>query len=71
MRRWNQSSCLAASPLASSAVGHRDAERLDELAVLHAGGAGRFAGAAVEAELEVAFDAGESSSRPSVTARIR
>ena len=36
--------------------GHRDLERLDDLAVLHAGGAGRLAGPAVEAEVEVLAD---------------
>ena len=46
---------LCRQPL--SGLCHRDAERLDQLAVLHAGGAGRFAGTAVEAQLEVALDA--------------
>ena len=36
---------------------HRHAERLDELAVLHAGRAGRFAGAAIEAQVEMAANA--------------
>ena len=36
---------------------HRHAERLDELAVLHAGRAGGFAGAAIEAQLQMAANA--------------
>ena len=35
-------------------VFHRDAEGFNQFSVLHAGGAGRFAGAAVEAEFQVA-----------------
>src|SRR6185369_5961753 len=35
---------------------HVDAERLDQLAVLHARGARRFAGPAIEAQLEMADD---------------
>ena len=37
-------------------LGHECAERLDQFAVLHAGRAGRLAGPAIEAEIEVLLD---------------
>ena len=46
---------------------HRHAKRLDQLAVLHARGAGRLAGPAVEAQLQVPPHFVRQSSRPSVT----
>src|SRR5437868_2887008 len=52
---------MAAKPIiahrfATSRI-HRDTEWLDEFAVLYAGGARRFAGAAIEAQFEVMANA--------------
>ena len=50
----------------------RDFERLDQLAVLHAGRTGRFARAAIEAEIQVpAHVRAYIPRRPSDTARMR
>ena len=57
MWRRNQSSCFACVAVRVAGRCHRDAKRLDQLAVLHAGGTGGFAGAAIEAELEMPLDA--------------